>query len=94
MAEWESSTQHEEAFEQAGWVFFRQKQQLELYKNGWQDCTCYSKPPPSQVGNVTTDILRFNTNIKIYNGIFTKALFEIVSKCSRYYRNNKSNLLM
>jgi len=72
-------------------LFSDRKQQLHLYKNGQQDCTCYVKPPPFQLYNTNTEILKFNTSIKTSDCIFMKALFEIVSKCK--HRNDQSNML-
>lgn len=46
-------------------------------KKGWQDCTCYLKPPPFQFYNMNTEILKFNPSSTIPHCI--RALFEIAN---------------
>lgn len=64
-----------EAFEQAGYFFPDRKQQLHFYKNDRQDCTRYLKPPPFQFYDVNTEILKFNSSVKISDSIFMEVLF-------------------
>lgn len=58
--------------------FFRQEAAVaSLQKKGWQDCTCYLKPPPFQFYNTNAGILKFNPSSTIPHCI--RALFEIAN---------------